>query len=257
MKTYFFELIKCIRSQAFYIVKLSIILTIFFFNDTTTTEIYTLSLHDALPIFFKSDSPVVFETLNEDVLKEFHYLHLYYESGARSLILCPLQNNGELIGVLEIISETPGKFKSSHISRIEHAIPLFSLALEKTAESLETQIDKVIKEKFTAVQPAVEWKFTEVAWNYIKKARLGEDVKIERINFSDVYPLYGSVDIRNSSAERSDAVQLDLIEQLNMAGTIIAKAQKEIHFPLLEEIEFKIRRYTQSIFDVLLSDEEI
>src|SRR2546426_12645822 len=25
----------------------------FFFNDTATTEIYTLSLHDALPIFFK------------------------------------------------------------------------------------------------------------------------------------------------------------------------------------------------------------
>ena len=25
----------------------------FFFNDTATTEIYTLSLHDALPIWFK------------------------------------------------------------------------------------------------------------------------------------------------------------------------------------------------------------
>src|SRR6202047_5599694 len=27
-----------------------VVLTIFFFNDTATTEIYTLSLHDALPI---------------------------------------------------------------------------------------------------------------------------------------------------------------------------------------------------------------
>src|SRR2546430_13662965 len=27
----------------------------FFFNDTATTEIYTLSLHDALPIFRKSE----------------------------------------------------------------------------------------------------------------------------------------------------------------------------------------------------------
>ena len=26
---------------------------IFFFNDTATTEIYTLSLHDALPIYTK------------------------------------------------------------------------------------------------------------------------------------------------------------------------------------------------------------
>src|SRR5580692_13006626 len=29
----------------------------FFFNDTATTEIYTLSLHDALPIFFQSIWP--------------------------------------------------------------------------------------------------------------------------------------------------------------------------------------------------------
>src|SRR2546429_5986621 len=28
-----------------------VFLSIFFFNDTATTEIYTLSLHDALPIF--------------------------------------------------------------------------------------------------------------------------------------------------------------------------------------------------------------
>src|SRR4029434_11351957 len=29
-------------------------LYIFIFNDTATTEIYTLSLHDALPIFFQT-----------------------------------------------------------------------------------------------------------------------------------------------------------------------------------------------------------
>src|SRR5258706_331282 len=30
----------------------------FFFNDTATTEIYTLSLHDALPIYFGFSDPV-------------------------------------------------------------------------------------------------------------------------------------------------------------------------------------------------------
>src|SRR3712207_9419309 len=30
---------------------------IFFFNDTATTEIYTLSLHDALPIFSRRPAP--------------------------------------------------------------------------------------------------------------------------------------------------------------------------------------------------------
>src|SRR6266851_4471932 len=30
---------------------------VFFFNDTATTEIYTLSLHDALPIYVVADGP--------------------------------------------------------------------------------------------------------------------------------------------------------------------------------------------------------
>src|SRR5256885_12939858 len=32
----------------------SLVFFFFFFNDTATTEIYTLSLHDALPIYFYS-----------------------------------------------------------------------------------------------------------------------------------------------------------------------------------------------------------
>src|SRR5947208_14769126 len=39
----FFDLI-------FFLILLSLFLAFFFFNDTATTEIYTLSLHDALPI---------------------------------------------------------------------------------------------------------------------------------------------------------------------------------------------------------------
>src|SRR2546430_4150125 len=36
---------------------LHVFLTFFFFNDTATTEIYTLSLHDALPISTPASSP--------------------------------------------------------------------------------------------------------------------------------------------------------------------------------------------------------
>src|SRR2546430_12483100 len=34
-------------------------MTFFFFNDTATTEIYTLSLHDALPIYLSHPRPQV------------------------------------------------------------------------------------------------------------------------------------------------------------------------------------------------------
>src|SRR5947209_14958551 len=37
----------------------------FFFNDTATTDIYTLSLHDALPISFLFDRNYTIVTVNE------------------------------------------------------------------------------------------------------------------------------------------------------------------------------------------------
>src|SRR3712207_9315372 len=41
------------------IVSFFILFVFFFFNDTATTEIYTLSLHDALPIFNPGKSDIV------------------------------------------------------------------------------------------------------------------------------------------------------------------------------------------------------
>src|SRR2546430_17401746 len=60
----------------FYLIFLSLYISLFFFfNDTATTEIYTLSLHDALPI--SADwSPVCGDqmALYNEMLKEFHDL---------------------------------------------------------------------------------------------------------------------------------------------------------------------------------------
>src|SRR5438105_14416526 len=60
-----------------------LIFSFFFFNDTATTEIYTLSLHDALPIFMdelkrsfrpellnRIDEVIVFHALSRENVKE-------------------------------------------------------------------------------------------------------------------------------------------------------------------------------------------
>src|SRR5438309_9798071 len=41
---------RTMESDDYFLINLSVIFFFFFFNDTATTEIYTLSLHDALPI---------------------------------------------------------------------------------------------------------------------------------------------------------------------------------------------------------------
>src|SRR2546422_4546509 len=51
----------------FFIFCLFFLFLFFFFNDTATTEIYTLSLHDALPILVDVGIPPGFDLLSEDL----------------------------------------------------------------------------------------------------------------------------------------------------------------------------------------------
>ncbi len=208
-------------------------------------------------LFRDSKQPLLFETLDEQSLSDVQCLQYYHLEGARSLIICPLKNHDGLLGMLEITSKVADQLKPAHVGKIEAAISLFTLGLEKSLERLNSQVDTVIKKKFTAVQPAVEWRFTEASLNYIVTKQQKEEVKVERIAFQDVHPLYGAIDIRNSSTERSHAIQLDIVEQLEMAQNVIKKAQANVPFPLLQEIEFKIDKFIVSASDVLQSGEEL
>src|SRR5436309_15160035 len=49
----------CLLANIHYTTRSYSILLFFFFNDTATPEIYTLSLHDALPIFTGSSGTVI------------------------------------------------------------------------------------------------------------------------------------------------------------------------------------------------------
>lgn len=188
----------------------------------------------------------------------YPFITMLAELGYKSAIIAPLfADNHDMLGVLLVVSETPGTFTGAHIAKIEPAIPLFKLAMEKSQENLDHQVDRVIKDQFTAVQDAVEWRFTEEALRYLTRKSKGEQVKIEPIVFQNVYPMYGAIDIRNSSVERNNAIQLDLLEQLNLARDIIALARKEHPFPLLDETSFKLQKYTHSVSNILFADEEI
>src|SRR3712207_8769654 len=65
----------------------------FFFNDTATTEIYTLSLHDALPILgagqpvHRSGPAVVSQIQEQEVIQQESRLRVADNTGAKE-ILC-------------------------------------------------------------------------------------------------------------------------------------------------------------------------
>lgn len=210
----------------------------------------------AAQLFRNSDQPLLYSRLGAD--QGGSLVKAYYAEGFRSLVLCPLEcEDGELIGLLELASTEEGTFSFTHLTRLQPAIQLFALALEKHAENLELQVDKVIKEHFTAIQPAVEWKFTEAAFDYLQGHQGEESVKMASIAFENVYPLYGAIDVRNSSLERNNAIRQDMVEQLGYAAAVLEKANQIMNFPLLQEVLFKINRYLADAAETLLSDDEL
>lgn len=208
-------------------------------------------------LFRDNNQPLLFVSLDEQSLNDLQCLQYYYREGIRSLILCPLKQGNDLIGMLEIASKNPEELKPTQISKVESVIPLFTLGLEKSLEQLNSEVDRVIKKRFTAVQPSVEWKFTDVALDYIVNKQQKGEAQIQRITFPDVWPLYAAIDIRNSSTERSKAVQADTLEQLELALKLVRKAQVQLNFPILQELEFKIDKFIVAASDTLQSEEEM
>lgn len=210
-----------------------------------------------LAAFRISPAPLLVPELNEQELFDHPFLSVMYEHGFKNAIIFPLfTSDMELLGVLILASYQPGTLTAMHLARLEPVIPLFTLALEKSQEHLDHQVDRVIKEQFTAVQDAVEWRFTEAALNYLTRKDKVPQSKIEPIYFDNVFPLYGAIDIRNSSVERNNAIQLDMLEQLSMAQQIVERAKAYAAYPLLDEIRFRLGKFTHAVTNILFAEEE-
>ena len=77
------------------------------------------------------------------------------------------------------------------------------------------------------------------------------------LSFENVYPLYGAIDIRNSSLERSRAIQKDLQQHLRLIDETLDQLQLQVSLPLLEGLKFKTKSVRQSIQDVMLTEDEV
>ena len=193
--------------------------------------------------------------LSEEMLGFAPFLRNLYEQGARSYVFYPVQNSDGLIGFLELTSPVKNAFTQETIMRLEPAIPLISLAILKCRDGFDYRIEKTIKEKFTALQQSVEWKFAEVAWDHIRHN--GKSDLTKNVIFENVYPLYGAVDIRNSSLERANAIQKDLKENLILVSQILNRLQSLLQLPLLEGLEFKNEQLLHAIEESMSAEEEI
>jgi GAF domain-containing protein len=178
-------------------------------------------------------------------------------NGIKNILLAPLIEDGETIGMLELATSTPGKLNPISASKVENALPMFTSAVKRVKEEMSTEIRAIIQEECTNIHPAVQWRFFEAGSNLLTKRRRGEkNAVLEEISFKDVYPLFGLADVRNSSLERTSAIQQDLQQNLKLAKDLLQKINVQKKLPLIDEVMFKTTQQLEKISGGLASGDE-
>ncbi|MGV3540499.1 MAG: GAF domain-containing protein [Rufibacter sp.] len=168
--------------------------------------------------------------------------------GIRNIVLALLRYGDEPIGILELGSPNPGDLDNFSVSKMEQFLPLFSVAVNRNSEEIEARVQAVIREKFTAIHPVLEWRFREAALNLLEKMNHATGpVEMEPIVFPDVYPLYAAADVRSSSTERNTAILGDLIEHLQLAEKILKKAAEVHSLPIIDELRYSVSRHLRQL----------
>ena len=179
-----------------------------------------------------------------------------YEQGIKSAILAPIADEGNLLGVLELVSTKVNELNSINANKLADVMPFIVSAVLRSIEEEQNLIDAIIQHECTTVHSSVYWKFQEEAKRFMNDELLGEQPSFNEIVFKDVYPLYGQIDIKDSSRERNLAIQRDLMIQLSEIQTILAMAHKKLKLPIYEELTFRVNNHLEEIKDTLYTHSE-
>jgi GAF domain-containing protein len=181
------------------------------------------------------------------------------QSGVRTFICAPLHYQDRVIGTMELVSDHVGDLNATHLPKLQEVLPLFSMAVQRSVEELNSRIQTVINEQCTAIHPAVEWRFRKAVLNAFERQRGSATMvtELEAIVFEGVYPLFGLADIRGSSTQRGRAIQADLLQQLRLARAVIQSASETRPGPALDELAFRIDSRAAQIERGLNSSDEI
>jgi len=210
--------------------------------------IYDRLLREREPLVLKD---VARADIPEDLRKQILGL------GIHSAILALLPYGNDTVGLLELGAPQVGALDEFDMDKVAQFLPLFAVAVKRNAEDLQTRVQSIIREKFTAIHPTMEWRFTDAARNLLTKLDDGNRAaEMEPIVFEDVYPLHGSCDIRGSSTVRNEAIQGDLIEHLTLANKVLKKASEYQHLPILDELKFYVTKNLKRLREGMLSGDE-
>lgn len=179
-----------------------------------------------------------------------------HEQGIKSAVLAPIADNGNLLGVLELVSTTVNELNSINANKLDDVMPFIVSAVIRSIEEEENLVDAIIQHECTTVHSSVYWKFQEEAKRFMSDELIGNQPVFKEIVFKDVYPLYGQIDIKESSKERNLSIQRDLMIQLSEINEVLDSAVKKYKLPIYEELMFRVDAYLEELREAFYTHTE-
>lgn len=215
----------------------------------------TFSEEDLLTVsedYFKKREVLFYEKIESVNNVQNHLqnelLGVIHNAGVRSFAILPIFYRNNMVGALEVYSFFEGELNEISLTKLSGATELLGQLLQQNIDEFEANIENIIKEKFTSLQPSVLWKFNEVAWQYLQQKTAGvTKAKAITIEFKDVYPLYGAIDIRNSTVERNAALLSDLKVQFQYLTELLVRIGEYENMAIVDQLLFKCHQW-QNIF---------
>lgn len=152
----------------------------------------------------------------------------FIRQGIKSFILCPIVKNGQLFGILEVVSTKSKALNSINANKLDVVLPFITDTTERLAAELQNQVQAIIQTRYTTVHNSVQWRFQEEAQRYILASQLGRSYQLQEVVFKDVHPLYGQIDIKGSSEARNTSVLRDMQYQLSQLTLLLQQISRQL-----------------------------
>ena len=169
------------------------------------------------------------------------------ESEFESYIIAPLLHEDEVLGFMELGARERYALNTGTLGRLNEVLPILAMAHKRFMDEEQNHIEAIIQQECTTIHPSVKWRFEEEAEKFMEKQMNNEQPVFKDIVFSNLYPLFGQMDIKGSSVRRNEAVKADLTKQITGVNKVLRHAFKETKMPVYEELIYRLDTYKDEL----------
>lgn len=186
------------------------------------------------------------------VVSDVDYFHERSESGLsgklarssfKSYLVAPLIHEEELLGFMELAAPDRYELNQGTLSKMDEILPILAMAHKRFMTEDQNRIEAIIQQECTTIHHSVKWRFEEEAEKFMTKQLENEQPVFKDIKFNNLYPLYGQMDIKGSSARRNEAVSKDLLKQINAIKKVLKYAFEHTKMPAYDELIFRLEAH--------------